>query len=396
MLRSLLLVSLYQKKSSIIVSNSYFSNVITDETEFIECQQSLVKLGLVKLEKSDKPNEFIYHLQIDQLTQKLEKVVQKRYKNLINNCSSSTDDKVEETLTTVNKVSKTPIFASSHFSTYYITRTHVHASCVRTRNNYYIIYVLCILDLIKNRVIQTHLRDLKRYFRLEKSRGREITKEKRIDLRSKIDPQDIEIIRDYWNQFRSTGPWKMALALSEKRRKQLMEPLRDFTIQEICTAITNYAEVLQGPKYYWDYQWSLTDFLTVGVSSSASSPRKWERFLEENFVLSNFLDKDYIPEVECDMRIYKKMVRGYGQLTNNREYKPTPTHEVKFKQACVALAGFVSRRSLSKAEGLEYLLQSLETQVVEPGDILYPGHFNSPNTWTVWMPQYLSSLGIMD
>ncbi|KPL25629.1 MAG: hypothetical protein AMJ75_00525 [Phycisphaerae bacterium SM1_79] len=61
------------------------------------------------------------------------------------------------------------------------------------------------------------------------------------------------------------------------------------SLDEICVAIDNYARALLGNDYFWTHVWALSTFLTVGEERHKQAPRKFYRFLPDNFVEGNYL-----------------------------------------------------------------------------------------------------------
>jgi len=211
-----------------------------------------------------------------------------------------------------------------------------------------------------------------------------------------ISDEDYQSIIDYWNEQKLTKFWMKCRKLSPYVSKGIKGAFKLYTLEEIIEAIDNYSLVLQSSKYYWDYIWSIGDFFNVGVSSSATAPRKWWKFLEENFTASNYLDKDYVAPEECNLKVLKRMLIGYRRVMNTPDYQPSEKELAKFSQGANHLEQFCNRRSLSPKEGHTYLFEMFDQQIFEQSQVLYPGHFSSKTTWDQWMPHYLNELGITE
>jgi len=72
-------------------------------------------------------------------------------------------------------------------------------------------------------------------------------------------------------------------AVPRDKADAIRRALDDYSVDDICAAITNYATVLLGPRYRWTYAWTLAEFLTRGEERHKQAPRKWYRFLPDNF-----------------------------------------------------------------------------------------------------------------
>jgi len=53
--------------------------------------------------------------------------------------------------------------------------------------------------------------------------------------------------------------------LTDKIKAAIEKTLKDYTVDEVTQAITNYAEILTGSQYFFKYTWTLRDFLTRGM-----------------------------------------------------------------------------------------------------------------------------------
>lgn len=59
--------------------------------------------------------------------------------------------------------------------------------------------------------------------------------------------------------------------------------------EQIIAAIDNYATILLREDFWWTYAWNLQKFLSVGEERHRGAPRKWLRFLPDNFIEENYL-----------------------------------------------------------------------------------------------------------
>ncbi|MDY0218964.1 MAG: hypothetical protein RBR14_06430 [Candidatus Cloacimonas acidaminovorans] len=53
--------------------------------------------------------------------------------------------------------------------------------------------------------------------------------------------------------------------LSQKAEVKIKSALKDYTIDEILTAIKNYGIIVNDDAYFFNYRWSLEDFLARGI-----------------------------------------------------------------------------------------------------------------------------------
>lgn len=52
---------------------------------------------------------------------------------------------------------------------------------------------------------------------------------------------------------------------TDELKRVIQSKLKQYTQEEICQAIENYAEIVHGEEYYWSYKWTLKDFLGRGI-----------------------------------------------------------------------------------------------------------------------------------
>lgn len=69
------------------------------------------------------------------------------------------------------------------------------------------------------------------------------------------------IIFEAWNQAGIIKHRK----LSQKAEVKIRSALKDYTLEEILTAIKNYGVIVNDNSYYFSYRWSLEDFLARGI-----------------------------------------------------------------------------------------------------------------------------------
>jgi len=75
--------------------------------------------------------------------------------------------------------------------------------------------------------------------------------------------------------------------ITDKLKRSINGALKDYSQEEICTAIDNYATILTDDKYYWTYKWGLHEFLQRGL----------DKFLNFEIASKNYAnDKNSITE----------------------------------------------------------------------------------------------------
>ncbi len=117
--------------------------------------------------------------------------------------------------------------------------------------------------------------------------------------------------------------------LTDKRSVAITAALEHHTIEELCQAVINYAKVLHGEEYFWDYRWTLEAFLNEGL----------DRFIDAETAFSSHRVRQHSGqkstanhrarsggETEEDFGI-TPMMTAMGALAAKfrREHKRTPT-----------------------------------------------------------------------
>ncbi len=94
--------------------------------------------------------------------------------------------------------------------------------------------------------------------------------------RKKQDRKEIEKQRlfDLWNSLQIIQHRE----LTDHRTMVIMAALQHYTIEELCEAVVNYAKVLHGEEFFWDYRWTLEEFLNRGL----------EKFLDSEVAEANY------------------------------------------------------------------------------------------------------------
>lgn len=210
--------------------------------------------------------------------------------------------------------------------------------------------------------------------------------------------QSILDIFDFWNLFKGKGKWWSHRKLSYDIINAIMMNLScDYSVEDICTAIDNYAKVLIGEEYFWDYVWSLSTFLTVKYERNKNSARKWWQFLPDNFIEENYLvnknGSSKLPD-DPEPELTQEIIEEFALLINNKDFVPNGIQRVKFIEATKKMISFFKDRGIIKENRIKYLIMCIEKNYIDRGEILFPGHLCSEFTWSILMPQFLFELGI--
>ncbi len=80
--------------------------------------------------------------------------------------------------------------------------------------------------------------------------------------------KEIEAVFNFWNDQKIIKHSK----LTEKIKTKIKSALKDYNKEEIFLAIKKYKMVLDGPEYFWTYQWTLPDFLQRGLTKFHDTP----------------------------------------------------------------------------------------------------------------------------
>jgi len=54
--------------------------------------------------------------------------------------------------------------------------------------------------------------------------------------------------------------------MTTKAEVRLRSALKDYSIEEIKKAIINYGKIVNNPKYFFKYKWTLEEFLMRGIA----------------------------------------------------------------------------------------------------------------------------------
>ncbi len=107
-------------------------------------------------------------------------------------------------------------------------------------------------------------------------------KKEKIELNQEIENQILEV----WNSAKIIKHRK----LTTNAKNKLRLAMRDYSIDEIMTAIINYGKIVNDSRYYFKYRWTLEDFLSRGIA----------KFVNEECYNNYLINKKNIPYREKD------------------------------------------------------------------------------------------------
>jgi hypothetical protein len=92
--------------------------------------------------------------------------------------------------------------------------------------------------------------------------------------------------------------------------------------------------------------------------------------------------------------VTEKVVKAYGWLINNPQWKPNRYQMPKFIEAAERVVAFIDDRGrgLTVDELVTYLRDCLQKHYREKDEIVHPGNMKSDYTWDVLIPQYLENI----
>lgn len=97
-----------------------------------------------------------------------------------------------------------------------------------------------------------------------------------IEIDTEIDTEiDINKVFNHWNDCNIVVHRKITKNIEKAYKKVI----KDYTVDEIETAISNYSKILKGDNYYFNYKWSLDEFLNRGLT----------KFLDWKICSANFI-----------------------------------------------------------------------------------------------------------
>lgn len=102
---------------------------------------------------------------------------------------------------------------------------------------------------------------------------------------------DTEQVYNHWNSKKVRGnKWKSHNELTYETKQAIQSVLRKYSLENIISAIDNYAKVLLGREFKWSYAWTLYQYLT------RHNPNQRQELQLYRWLPSNFYEEDYYSE----------------------------------------------------------------------------------------------------
>lgn len=94
------------------------------------------------------------------------------------------------------------------------------------------------------------------------------------EARKKRKNSPFKVIFDYWNSCEIV----IHRAFTTQMKGKINAKLKDYSPEEICNTIKNYASIVKDKKYFFEYKWTLVDFFSRG----------FDKFFDENTARANY------------------------------------------------------------------------------------------------------------
>jgi len=103
--------------------------------------------------------------------------------------------------------------------------------------------------------------------------------------------------------------------ITDKMKTALKSALKNYSQEEICRAMTNYAEILNGEDYFWRYRWTFDEFLRRGL----------EKFMDGEVARQNYRRREEGKHGEPARRSPESTTRR--EAGTSRRHDKEPSHE---------------------------------------------------------------------
>lgn len=103
----------------------------------------------------------------------------------------------------------------------------------------------------------------------------------------------LNTIFDHWNKCNVIQHRK----LTDKIRRKINSSLKDYSIDEIKSAIDNYKLILESPLYYFNYKWTLNDFLQRGLEKFLDLETAKNNYKKETIQNNGHKSKEAVTEL---------------------------------------------------------------------------------------------------
>ena len=96
---------------------------------------------------------------------------------------------------------------------------------------------------------------------------------------------DIYSIFDFWNEKEIINHEE----ITDKLQKKIKSVLKNYSVDEVKEAIENYSTIIKDQSYFFNYKWTLLDFLTrkKGISEFFKNGGKWINYINNKDNASN-------------------------------------------------------------------------------------------------------------
>ena len=219
-----------------------------------------------------------------------------------------------------------------------------------------------------------------------------------------------ELVFEFWNSFKGrktftkldskTGAsihWHSHNKLTHDMILAIKENLKNYTLEELCMGIDNYAKVLLGDDYFWTHVWPLSTFFTVKHEKRKDGSKKWWQFLPENFSLQLYLKRGNTAEEnlveDSDPELTNMIIsslKRWGLV--RKEFTPNSKQTNQLRLTSQKILDFYEDRTCQDEKiWLEDLFDCLNFNYLGKGDTVSIGLLCSDYLWDILMPQLLRS-----
>jgi len=207
---------------------------------------------------------------------------------------------------------------------------------------------------------------------------------------------------DYWNSYKGEKRWHSHNKLTINIAKAISDNLKNYSVEEMCGAIENYASVLINEEFFWEHTWNIECFFTVTNRKKEGKPKKWKQFLAEVFKEEIYVKwgKDEFVELieDPDPELTEEIIQKYCRLINTPpgKYEVTPARKNNFIKTTIKMLDFFAegKGRIMRAVWVEYLMECMHDNFVNKGQVCDPGNLHGRRVWDTLMRQHLSGLGI--
>jgi hypothetical protein len=96
--------------------------------------------------------------------------------------------------------------------------------------------------------------------------------------------------------------------LTDKTRRKIQSTLKLYSEDEIKKACKNYADIVNDDRYYFNYKWTLHDFLQRGI----------DKFLNRDIAHKNYIDKTQDTSTDDFLKIIENKEVKCSQMLENK------------------------------------------------------------------------------